>query len=317
MPHTFDYMGALREGYTPKEINRFVKDLDRKNDLERRGTEFIQNQERQRKAVNAMMRQSHSPASSGLTPAETLYPAGVTRDPIGQDIQNTAAAPNVPRPTGIVRAENVAPDLVLAFELAPESALGDATSGYLSEAPDVKLRGARGVVQGIKDAPKAAWRGLNQAASAGMQAIGDAVQEDVGILTKAAKATGDLLTLNFSPTEIPADTGSNIIQRVGRDAYVAHTQGLQELSDKYAPDSWGGAVMNAGAQTGQQLGILATAAAIGSRSPAAMTNFSLGALGAQSGLTEYGDARAKGFDVPRSMLKAGVGGGMELSLIHI
>lgn len=313
MPQTFDYMGALREGYTPKEIKRFVKGLDQQNDLEQRGTKFVQKQARQREAVNALVESSRSRASAGLTPAETLYPAGVTRDPIGQDIQNTAAAPNVPRPTGIVRAENVAPDLVSAFEQAPESSLGDATSGYLAEAPNVKLRGARGIVQGIKDAPKAGWLGLNQAASAGMQAIGDVVQEDIGILTKAAKATSDLLTLNMSPTEIPADTGSNVIQRVGRDAYAAHTQGMQELSDKYAPDSWGGAVMNAGAQTGQQLGILGTAAAIGIRSPAAMTRFSLGALGAQSGLTEYGDARAKGFDVPRSMLKAGVGGGMEVA----
>lgn len=61
---------------------------------------------------------------------------------------------------------------------------------------------------------------------------------------------------------------------MGRDAYAAHTQGMQELSDKYAPDSWGGAVMNAGRRPGQQLGILGTAAAIGIRNPAAMTNFS-------------------------------------------
>ena len=83
MPQTFDYMGALREGYTPKEIKRFVKGLDQQNDLEQRGAKFVQKQARQREAVNSMMENSRSRASAGLTPAETLYPAGVTRDPIG------------------------------------------------------------------------------------------------------------------------------------------------------------------------------------------------------------------------------------------
>jgi hypothetical protein len=68
---------------------------------------------------------------------QPLYPGGM-KDASTQDIQNIAASPHRPVPTMAVQAEQVAPDLVSAFENAPKDKLGTATSGYLNEAVNVK-----------------------------------------------------------------------------------------------------------------------------------------------------------------------------------
>ena len=87
MPQTFDYMGARRAGYSVKVIQQATKDIDIQNALEQWGEKFFQKQAKQREAVNSMVRASRNRASAGLSPADTLYPAGVTRDPIGQGKQ--------------------------------------------------------------------------------------------------------------------------------------------------------------------------------------------------------------------------------------
>ena len=52
MPQTFDYMGALRAGYSVKEIQQATKDIDIHNALEQWGRKFFQKQAKQREAVN-------------------------------------------------------------------------------------------------------------------------------------------------------------------------------------------------------------------------------------------------------------------------
>ena len=47
MPQTFDYMGALRAGYSVKEIQQATKDIDIHNALEQWGRKFFQKQAKQ------------------------------------------------------------------------------------------------------------------------------------------------------------------------------------------------------------------------------------------------------------------------------
>ena len=81
MPQTFDYMGALRAGYSVKEIQQATKDIDIHNALEQWGRKFFQKQAKQREAVNSMVRASRNRASAGLSfRMSALWPRKVISD---------------------------------------------------------------------------------------------------------------------------------------------------------------------------------------------------------------------------------------------
>lgn len=335
----FDIIGARKSGYSDKEIisslaarHKFdvdaaskagYSDGDMLGALLSRETVGVRVQSRPVQNDFATQGRVDRP-STGLTSAPTLYPAGM-QDTTTQDIQNTAAAPRIAQPTQIVQAEQVAPDMVVALNNVrdPEK-VGTATSGFLNEAQDIKLRGGRAIVQGFKDIPETGWVGVNQAAAAGMQALGDSLQPIIGPLSKIsdialhpndplAGMTASERAASGITTDIkrPRMGNENLLQQIGKESYSAFTEQSQELSDQYAPDSWGSAVRNAGGQSISQLGTLAMAATVATN-PAALASIALSTMGAQAGITEYGGARAAGFTPYRSAVKGAIGGGLEV-----
>jgi N12 class adenine-specific DNA methylase len=274
-----DIIKARQAGYSDDEIADYLN-------KEREVSDLAATYKRQRSLETepridfATAGRVQRPAAEGLTDGVNMYPAGITADPLGQDMQNQALAPRIPRPTPVVESEQQSPDLVAAFNLSGISDRQRATSGYLEESPVVPTAGNNDVGWIAPGSPR---KGLTYDASIATprgREEAQFIRQEYGnkpILTAATQAAETVSLLSFPVASAFDNITGNDAQK---ERIAGNIEDLQGFKREQAPSEKVGPVGKF-IRTGEELatGIAAMGPAAGITFPAqAFTGTALDSL---------------------------------------